>query len=380
MRSNLRLSVPVLVLAAISAAALIGFHFRGPAAAVLPESSVDAAPPAEGLEAVLAQGPSARPSADELRRKYPFVSLRERLQFESERADGRQRLRPILSEQARGRLDRIDASMDTDESRVRTRSLAMLHSNRVQEFIESEGFGMSRMPVMKPSPDYLDYAESPPVPLAERKTGSAEVEAGSTLALPVSGVLEQPGGAWAPSLALLDDFHRQDQMNFAGPWSFGWVKDREHVAGFVSHGFAYLPELGHPDNRTVPAPDGRSPPVETRPAKWTVARLELVSLLKFDEPAVYVSEHLPQMKELAQAQTRPLTEFERRGLESLAGGEDIVTSGQTNEIRMLGSLRAARQCLECHSAERGELLGAFSYVLQRVPPLPVKSSAGKPAA
>jgi len=32
---------------------------------------------------------------------------------------------------------------------------------------------------------------------------------------------------------------------------------------------------------------------------------------------------------------------------------------------MLGSLRAAKQCLECHTAKRGDLLGAFSYVLHQ---------------
>ena len=31
--------------------------------------------------------------------------------------------------------------------------------------------------------------------------------------------------------------------------------------------------------------------------------------------------------------------------------------------RMLGSLRAAKQCLDCHTASRGDLLGAFSYAL-----------------
>jgi hypothetical protein len=30
---------------------------------------------------------------------------------------------------------------------------------------------------------------------------------------------------------------------------------------------------------------------------------------------------------------------------------------------MLGSLRAAKQCLDCHNVQRGELLGAFSYRL-----------------
>ena len=33
------------------------------------------------------------------------------------------------------------------------------------------------------------------------------------------------------------------------------------------------------------------------------------------------------------------------------------------EYQMLGSLRAAKPCLDCHNVQRGELLGAFSYRL-----------------
>ena len=35
-----------------------------------------------------------------------------------------------------------------------------------------------------------------------------------------------------------------------------------------------------------------------------------------------------------------------------------------------GSIRAVKQCLSCHSVERGELLGVFSYALRRELPLP----------
>jgi hypothetical protein len=38
---------------------------------------------------------------------------------------------------------------------------------------------------------------------------------------------------------------------------------------------------------------------------------------------------------------------------------------------MLGSLRAQKQCLECHRVPHGSLLGAFSYELRRDPPIKV---------
>ena len=34
---------------------------------------------------------------------------------------------------------------------------------------------------------------------------------------------------------------------------------------------------------------------------------------------------------------------------------------------MLGSLRATKECLQCHRVEHGALLGAFSYELLRDP-------------
>jgi hypothetical protein len=36
---------------------------------------------------------------------------------------------------------------------------------------------------------------------------------------------------------------------------------------------------------------------------------------------------------------------------------------------MFGAVRAAKQCLKCHFVQRGELLGAFSYVLDRTMPI-----------
>ena len=43
----------------------------------------------------------------------------------------------------------------------------------------------------------------------------------------------------------------------------------------------------------------------------------------------------------------------------------IICDGPT--LRMLGAIRAANQCVACHAAERGQLLGAFSYTLQLQP-------------
>jgi hypothetical protein len=47
----------------------------------------------------------------------------------------------------------------------------------------------------------------------------------------------------------------------------------------------------------------------------------------------------------------------------LQSDEDVVIDESVDHIRMVGSLRAAKSCLACHSVHRGDLLGAFTYEL-----------------
>ncbi len=45
-------------------------------------------------------------------------------------------------------------------------------------------------------------------------------------------------------------------------------------------------------------------------------------------------------------------------------GEDLFLRSTEAGVRMVGSLRAANQCVKCHDGQRGDLLGAFSYRLR----------------
>jgi len=90
----------------------------------------------------------------------------------------------------------------------------------------------------------------------------------------------------------------------------------------------------------------------------------LVSLLKSDQPRVYLSRNLPNMKELDGAPMRALNEFEKNSLQKLRDGEHLVVESSNAEIRMLGGIRTANQCVECHRVQRGYLLGAFTYTLR----------------
>ncbi len=82
------------------------------------------------------------------------------------------------------------------------------------------------------------------------------------------------------------------------------------------------------------------------------------------------------MDELKDAPTRELDFFERKALDRLRTDEGVVIKEQPGGIRMVGSIRAAKHCLECHSARRGELLGAFSYEFVPKKAAPAKRATG----
>jgi hypothetical protein len=139
--------------------------------------------------------------------------------------------------------------------------------------------------------------------------------------------------------------HLHSVLNFVHVDGFGYVKDRRHVAGFRPHQF-------------------RQPPGEEDPS-WKVETLELVGLVVHPEPVGYVSASLPRMDLLRDAPLRPLDTFENQGLGDLREGTELFVRRQGPNVRMLGAIRAARQCVACHDCERGTLLGAFSYTLRK---------------
>jgi hypothetical protein len=232
-------------------------------------------------------------------------------------------------------------------SNMREVSLRRLHEDSVGDFINSPGFGVSRR--IEPRREYIVLPDAEPVPQLpaeyvppENSLANSEIDGPNT----VNAVITDKA-----LHSHLQNLHQNGFADFVNAPGFGYVKDREHVAGFQPHQFHAMPSYESKDKE---------------PVRWRVQRLELLSLLKFDEPAVYVSEHLPRMDELRDAKTRPLDEFERRGLAGLRRGKDLELEYTTNRIRMLGSIRSLEQCIKCHEVNRGELLGAFSYVLKRV--------------
>jgi hypothetical protein len=45
-------------------------------------------------------------------------------------------------------------------------------------------------------------------------------------------------------------------------------------------------------------------------------------------------------------------------------GEDLIVNDLPEGWLMMGSIRNAQQCVQCHGGKRGDLLGAFSYSIR----------------
>jgi hypothetical protein len=151
------------------------------------------------------------------------------------------------------------------------------------------------------------------------------------------------------------------------------VKDKTQVAGFLPHALEYVPEgrvrqrydTANPIKNKEGAITGY-PVVE----RWAARKVELIGLLIHESPVAYLNAEgkLPTMTGAKDAKTRALTEFEADALKKLAAGKEVVSvDAATNQVRMVGAIRMAGACLKCHDGKAGDLLGAFSYDLVRVP-------------
>jgi prepilin-type processing-associated H-X9-DG protein len=93
--------------------------------------------------------------------------------------------------------------------------------------------------------------------------------------------------------------------------------------------------------------------------------IQLVSIDRYEQPVAYIDDGLPSMQAIKERslQTRLLDEFELSAVAKLRAGEQLVISRQLKEMKMVGAIRATQQCVDCHDAPQGELLGAFTYHL-----------------
>ncbi|MCA9068700.1 MAG: hypothetical protein KDA84_07245 [Planctomycetaceae bacterium] len=307
-------------------------------------------------------------AVERLRKKYPFKSMADRLKYEAERnLQGPPKLTPSARKRIQLAEEKFEISKKSSFyfSNMRSRSLQMLHEKEVHEFINRPGAGLSRMP--SPGPSYLQEMVPRDLPLASNEMIRTSDDV--PVSLPATKVAASNRDVFLPSEESLVDFHQNGTEAFLATQSFGYIKNRNQVAGFQSHGFSFAPQLHSHLER---------PWYRKEQEVWAIHRLELVSLLKHKEPAVYVSRNLPRMDKLLTVPTRALNPFEQSALKRLLEGEDVVMNGSLNKIEMIGSLRATKQCQQCHDVKTGTLLGAFSYELLRDPQLDPAKVKNKP--
>jgi hypothetical protein len=294
----------------------------------------------------------------DLRDRYPYQSLTNRLAYEEKQRETPLAVRPaaisLQGDAHDGRTEDdlavMEDQLDDGLGRLRVWALEQLHEHFVAEFIDSPGFGVTRR-LGRPSTYRIELPANAPIPLPAPDI--KELSASAEMPEPVQPAQAGAVSASRPASKSLRDMHDSSIIDFVNAKGFGFVRDRDHVAGFQEHQFRTMPQLPDED-RTA--------------SRWQIRRLELVSLLKYDEPAVYVSEHLPRMDELREAPTRPLNAFEKSALADLQRGQDLRIQPNAEGFWMLGSIRALKACLGCHHGQRGDLLGAFSYKLR--PELP----------
>lgn len=259
---------------------------------------------------------------EELREKYPLVSMAERVpEPKSHR---------VHSAAEERRLFHFESEVSSQSNYAN--NFKRLHNDRIREFVNKPGFGFSRMDNLNEYRFEYQMAHSDPKEIRQPFLPDTTVPSGGEIIS--SGGLDES----------LSRLHSMSVLDFVNPVGFGYVKSRTQVSGFQSHRFSEVP---------------------TSTTGWSVRSVELVGVLVHDTPAAYLSEHLPRMDKLKGAKTRPLDVFEKEGLAELEKGEDLFVRGKDDSARMMGAIRNAKQCVECHGGQRGDLLGAFSYRLKK---------------
>jgi hypothetical protein len=267
-----------------------------------------------------------------LQEAYPYISMDDRLPLPKKQFSFE-----ILPVSTANRLADMESLLDDEERKwptsYRTATLRQLHDETLQIFVDQQGFGVTRASGLREHLLKQGIRHEQPI----QQPGAPSASPWLTEQL-----RKEPSSFWPidkPPLSLLS-LHRESVVDYVNLPGFGYFKDRQHVAGFQEHQVSQLP---------------------TPQSSWTLQRLDLIGLVVHEKPTAYVSEDLPRMKELRVAPTRGLDEFESAGLLALQRGEELFIREREQERRMLGAIRATRQCLSCHEAERGDLLGVFSY-------------------
>ena len=121
---------------------------------------------------------------------------------------------------------------------------------------------------------------------------------------------------------------------------------------------------------------------------WKITTFNLIGMTYTPSPVVNLTPIPATPKEATLLKLFPIekcdpNDFEARAIEKLKNGENVVARVNANhDIEMIGAIRATENCMSCHATvprkdgdrtviqkvKKGDLLGAFSYVLKRPEP------------
>ncbi len=242
-------------------------------------------------------------------------------------------------------LDDLDylevATQRLRKHNARELRFSRLHERQINQFVDNPGFGVARMILpLSEKEYYLPNREPIPQPYKIATSQSRTAIDHPTLS----------------PVAKIHRLHQSSVVEFAFAFGWGWGRKPDEFLGFQPH------QLGTRMKHEPPPVDDWSLTVED---EWKVASLELIGLLAHPKPTVYMTANLPRMDEAKTAPTRDPDEFETAGLKAIAKGQELYFGKSRTEplLRMVGGLRAAKSCANCHGCREGELLGAFSYTL-----------------
>ena len=278
--------------------------------------------------------------------RFRPVDLSQRLSYEEQMSPSqpiKKATRPI-TQNSLLEATIADWTRSSDIFRGRVSELRSLHNGRVDSFARSPGFGVGRF--FAPNVKRIEYPETQDLPFT--------VVADDEFEEMIQSVREFRFGL--PKVDSYQKLHTGSVLAFANPAATGLITEPKVAAGFQPHAMKLPPQNLAKDFLTK--------------QQLTLDSLQLISLHRFDSPRAYVLDHLPRMDQLIgeDVPTRKLSHFERSAIETLrqTGTQDIVTEVTDDGITMLGSVRAYESCLECHSVNKGDLLGAFSYTFREI--------------
>lgn len=228
---------------------------------------------------------------------------------------------------------------------LRARLLVQFHGSAAARFTDIPGFGMDRVLVLYKEIPY----ERPDV------SGGDEAEETTPRKLPMRMVeaLEFTRGAFPDARVRPRTGPRDTGImgrNYNNVVRTGQLQLRHFdLVSLIDRDHPKVIEGGEAfEIVRMPFKSGKSPSAE--------------ELRNLENPQTNPGPAPVKSREADKLHVRNLDAFEAAGVSELLGGAETYVRSKGNATRMLGALRATKQCLECHENRKtGDLLGAFAY-------------------